>query len=95
LERREQKWNLLLEECGGEFPPMSSKLKRFIRKGIPGYIRSLCWFYYSGAKIEMEKNKGLYEKLLKREYVDRNKGLTKKDCKALDCIYAIEKGIDI
>jgi len=72
---------------------MSSKLKRFIRKGIPGYIRSLCWFYYSGAKVEMENNKGLYVQLLKYEYSERNKGLTKKDSKSLDCIYAIEKGI--
>ncbi|OUM65902.1 hypothetical protein PIROE2DRAFT_6970 [Piromyces sp. E2] len=72
---------------------MSSKLKRFIRKGIPGYIRSLCWFYYSGAKVEMENNKGLYVQLLKYEYIERSKGLTKKDSKSLDCIYAVEKDL--
>ncbi|ORX78996.1 RabGAP/TBC [Anaeromyces robustus] len=93
LERREQKWNVLLEECNGEFPPMSSKLKRYIRKGIPGYIRSLCWFYYSGAKTEMENNPGLYEKLLNYERNERNKGLTKKDSTGLDCVYAVEKDL--
>ncbi|KAL6636293.1 RabGAP/TBC [Neocallimastix californiae] len=93
LERRERKWNILIEEHHGEFPPKSSKLKKFIRKGIPGYIRSKCWLYYSGAEEEMLNNRGLYSKLLKCEYTDRNKGLTKNESKALDCIYAVEKDL--
>jgi hypothetical protein len=93
LERREQKWNLLLEEHGGKFPPKSTKLKRFIRKGIPGYIRSYCWLYYSGAKEEMSNNEGLYVKLLNCEFEEKNKGLTKKNSKALDCIYCVEKDL--
>jgi hypothetical protein len=40
LQRRQEKWTALLREYeNGQLPPISSKVKRFIRKGIPANIR--------------------------------------------------------
>lgn len=40
LYRREQKWKQLLASFPeGQFPPRSAQMKRFIRKGVPPYLR--------------------------------------------------------
>lgn len=95
LARREQKWNNYLKEFEGSFPPESAKLRRYIRKGIPYFLRSTCWFYYSGAQKKMEENPQLYSKLLNMEYEERKNFVSTKNNKTLDNIKAIEKGYKI
>ncbi|KAL1926539.1 hypothetical protein VTP01DRAFT_5660 [Rhizomucor pusillus] len=64
--RRLQKWRQMISENNGEWPARSSKLKRYIRKGIPSEIRGQAWFYYSGAQAKFEANRGVYQ-----EYVQK------------------------
>ncbi|KAI9498622.1 rab-GTPase-TBC domain-containing protein [Zychaea mexicana] len=64
-DRQNAKWKSYLAEHQGEFPPVSSKLKRYVRKGIPHDIRGKAWMHYSGAKDKMEANAGLYDSLVK------------------------------
>lgn len=72
LGRRRKKWLALLKEANlptenpVRFPPKSSKVKRFIRKGIPPDWRGAAWFYYAGGPEMVAKNGGLYENLLYR-----------------------------
>ncbi|EPY49964.1 GTPase activating protein Gyp3 [Schizosaccharomyces cryophilus OY26] len=71
LDRREQKWKLLLSENGIDysagtpdiFPSRSAKVQRFIRKGIPYDLRGNAWFYYSGGYELCQRNPKLYETL--------------------------------
>ncbi|KAL2312223.1 GTPase-activating protein gyp3 [Schizosaccharomyces pombe] len=71
LERREQRWNLFLQENGIDyihqspsiFPSRSAKTQRFIRKGIPPEYRGNAWFYYSGGYELLQRNPKLYETL--------------------------------
>ncbi|KAI7857585.1 rab-GTPase-TBC domain-containing protein [Circinella umbellata] len=65
LERQNAKWKSFLAEHQGQWPPVSSKLKRYVRKGIPHDIRGKAWMHYSGAKDKMEANAGLYDSLVK------------------------------
>ncbi|KAI9243550.1 rab-GTPase-TBC domain-containing protein [Phascolomyces articulosus] len=65
LERQNAKWQSLLDENQGEWPAVNSKLKRYVRKGIPHNLRGKAWMHYSGAKAKMEANAGLYDSLVK------------------------------
>ncbi|KAI9315336.1 rab-GTPase-TBC domain-containing protein [Dichotomocladium elegans] len=65
LDRQAERWDKYLEEHQGQWPPMSSKLKRYVRKGIPHHLRGKAWMHYSGAKEKMEANQGLYPSLVR------------------------------
>ncbi|KAI8059933.1 rab-GTPase-TBC domain-containing protein [Gilbertella persicaria] len=66
VKRRLLKWRQILQENNDHWPPRSSKLKRYIRKGIPPELRGQAWLHYSGAKSKMEANGGLYYELVDR-----------------------------
>lgn len=67
---RRVKWAELLRETGlpsnnpTSFPPKSPKVKRFVRKGIPPEFRGAAWFWYSGGFEHLNRNPGLYDKLV-------------------------------
>lgn len=70
--RRKQKWKILMEKSGlpmdndspNRFPSRSEKLKRYVRKGIPAEWRGNAWWYFARGQEKLNKNKGLYDKLL-------------------------------
>jgi hypothetical protein len=70
LARRRKKWVTLLKEANLptenpiRFPPKSSKVKRFVRKGIPPDWRGAAWFYYAGGPALVARHYGLYAELL-------------------------------
>lgn len=72
LRERKMKWTKLLEDSGLSsmmpitFPPKSSKIKRYVRKGIPSEYRGSAWFYYAGGFDHLYRNPGYYERLVKQ-----------------------------
>lgn len=76
LMRRRKKWDALMREAGlttndpEVFPPRSTKVKRFVRKGIPPAWRGAAWFHYAGGKKMLANHPGLYDKLLQRVVVE-------------------------
>ncbi|XP_041844517.1 growth hormone-regulated TBC protein 1-A [Melanotaenia boesemani] len=62
LTRRSIKWSKLLK--GKSKVQKSTKLKRFVRKGIPNEHRTLIWMTASGAQDQLEKNPGYYQSML-------------------------------
>ncbi|KAJ8658485.1 hypothetical protein O0I10_005838 [Lichtheimia ornata] len=64
LERRLSKWEQLLKEHESRLPERCSKVKRYIRKGVPAHLRGRVWLHYSGAEAKMDSNPGVYEKFL-------------------------------
>lgn len=72
LTRRKTKWTALMKECHlnsddpVEFPAKSTKIKRFIRKGIPPSWRGAAWFYYAGGPKMLANHPGQYNDLLRR-----------------------------
>ncbi|KAL1879680.1 hypothetical protein VTK73DRAFT_6855 [Phialemonium thermophilum] len=79
LARRRKKWiaylkdNSLMTERPNRFPPRSAKTKRFIRKGIPPDWRGAAWFYYAGGPAILAKHAGVYDDLVKRAGLDRDR----------------------
>jgi hypothetical protein len=71
-ENRRKKWVELLETSGlptqspVTFPPKSSKMKRYIRKGIPSEYRGAAWFYYAGGFDHMHRHPGRYADLVRQ-----------------------------
>lgn len=69
---RAAKWSELLTENALDtakptvFPPKSSKVKRFVRKGIPSEYRGAAWFWYAGGYDHLDRNPGHYEQLVER-----------------------------
>jgi hypothetical protein len=72
LARRRKKWVALLKENGlmtdhpNRFPAKSTKVKRFVRKGIPPDWRGDAWFYYAGGPAMLSQHYGVYDDLIKR-----------------------------
>ncbi|KAG0135042.1 rab-GTPase-TBC domain-containing protein [Tuber indicum] len=75
LRRRRGKWEILLRESGlspsseggpVRFPPKSTKVKRYVRKGIPPEWRGAAWFWYAGGQKMLNKHPGLYDELVKK-----------------------------
>lgn len=72
--RRKHKWKILLEKSGlpmdndspNRFPSRSEKLKRYVRKGIPAEWRGNAWWYFARGQEKLNKNKGVYDKLLSK-----------------------------
>ncbi|KAJ5092866.1 hypothetical protein N7456_008727 [Penicillium angulare] len=68
--QRRVKWHALLEEHGlpttnpSTFPAQTSKVKRFVRKGIPSEYRGAAWFWYAGGYEHLNRNVGLYDELV-------------------------------
>ncbi|XP_054719226.1 growth hormone-regulated TBC protein 1-like [Uloborus diversus] len=63
LSRRAKKWDRLLNSKEGF--RKSNKVKRYVRKGIPGGQRAVIWSIISGAKEMKEQDPNLYSTLLK------------------------------
>lgn len=51
-------------ECPTRFPPKSDKVKKLIRKGIPPEWRGNAWFFYAGGNEKMNRNAGVYHKIV-------------------------------
>lgn len=72
LSRRRKKWVALLKENGlmtdrpHRFPARSTKVKRFVRKGIPPDWRGDAWFYYAGGPAMLSQHYGVYDDLVRR-----------------------------
>ena len=72
LARRRKKWIALLRENDlitdhpTRFPPKSTKVKRFIRKGIPPDWRGEAWFYYAGGPSMIAKQPDVYSTLVRQ-----------------------------
>lgn len=72
--RRKHKWKILMEKSGlpmdndspNRFPSRSEKLKRYVRKGIPAEWRGNAWWYFARGQEKLNKNKGIYDKLLSK-----------------------------
>ncbi|CAG8618779.1 32424_t:CDS:10, partial [Racocetra persica] len=81
LQRRKIKWEAVLNENGGMIPNKCSKMKRYVRKGIPPSLRGRVWFFYSGAESKMKSHSDLYQQLvlkaqdprLENEYFEEEK----------------------
>ncbi|TVY36165.1 GTPase-activating protein [Lachnellula occidentalis] len=72
LARRRKKWvallkdNNLITDDPFRFPPQSTKVRRFVRKGIPPDWRGAAWFYYAGGPAMVSKHYGVYADLVKK-----------------------------
>ena len=72
LAQQKHKWDELLQENGlpmhnpATFPSKCSRMKRFVRRGIPPEYRGAAWFYYAGGYDLMKVNPGYFEKLVKK-----------------------------
>ncbi|KAJ5887821.1 hypothetical protein N7495_007862 [Penicillium taxi] len=70
--QRKDKWMALLNEHGlpttnpSTFPAPSNKVKRFVRKGIPGEFRGAAWFWYAGGYQLLNGNFGVYDQLVEK-----------------------------
>ncbi|KAJ5439571.1 GTPase-activating protein gyp3 [Penicillium daleae] len=70
--QRQNKWLELLKEHGLQttnptvFPAQSSKVKRFVRKGIPSEFRGAAWFWYAGGYELLNRHPGHYDQLVEK-----------------------------
>ncbi|XP_031635302.1 growth hormone-regulated TBC protein 1-A isoform X2 [Contarinia nasturtii] len=67
LTKRRMKWQNLMKNPSN-FHIKSSKLKRYIRKGIPAHIRGEIWMHISGGFKALDKEPLLYQSLLATHY---------------------------
>ncbi|XP_062522123.1 growth hormone-regulated TBC protein 1-like [Corticium candelabrum] len=64
--RRKRKWEVLLTKSRG-VPEAGSKIKRFIRKGVPLEFRAQVWLSVSGAEGEINNKPNYYAEMLRAE----------------------------
>lgn len=70
MAKRKARWAEMLQESGLAteapvvFPDNSSKMKRFVRKGIPSEYRGAAWFWYAGGHEHLNRNPGRYDRLV-------------------------------
>ncbi|ORZ38345.1 rab-GTPase-TBC domain-domain-containing protein [Catenaria anguillulae PL171] len=69
------KWKEMILSNGGYLPDRSEKVKKMIRKGVPPPLRRNVWFEYSGAKVRMKANPGVYAAMLAREQQSLDAGI--------------------
>ncbi|XP_056145841.1 growth hormone-regulated TBC protein 1-A-like [Lampris incognitus] len=62
LNRRSMRWSKLLH--GQTHVEKNLKVKRYVRKGVPGEHRARVWLATSGAQEHLERNPGYYQSLL-------------------------------
>ena len=68
--RRTNKWIHLMQDHSlpiqnpTRFPSRSTKVQRFIRKGIPPAWRGSAWFFYTGGEALLKANPDLYTSLI-------------------------------
>lgn len=73
LVERKKKWGMLMKSNGlkvddktpTRFPPKSDKVKKLVRKGIPGEWRGNAWFFYAGGFEKLNKNQGVYHTIVR------------------------------
>lgn len=80
---RKKKWNLLMKNNGlqlnsdkdlpSRFPPKSDKVKKMIRRGIPGEWRGTAWFFYAGGYERLNNHVGIYDKIVRDTKDIKNK----------------------
>ncbi|XP_041786972.1 growth hormone-regulated TBC protein 1-A-like isoform X2 [Anopheles merus] len=66
LTTRSMRWQKFLQSA--DMLKNRSKLKRFVRKGVPGSLREEVWMKTSGAKDLQQKEPNLYQTLLTYEF---------------------------
>lgn len=72
IKHRKLKWVELMRENGQsltqptKFPSKSTKMRRYVRKGVPPEYRGAAWFWYSGGHTHLHSNPGLYNKLVEQ-----------------------------
>lgn len=85
---QKKKWLVQLKQNGlgnnydtapSRFPPKSEKIKKLVRRGIPPEWRGQAWFFYAGGYDKLNKNVGVYEKIV----VD-TMGITNKDTEVIE-----------
>ena len=70
--KHKYRWQKLIESSGlsldndspQRFPPKCEKLKNFVRNGIPAEWRGNAWWHFARGQDLLNKNKGLYQRLL-------------------------------
>nr|XP_014094773.1 growth hormone-regulated TBC protein 1-A isoform X2 [Bactrocera oleae]XP_014094775.1 growth hormone-regulated TBC protein 1-A isoform X2 [Bactrocera oleae]XP_014094776.1 growth hormone-regulated TBC protein 1-A isoform X2 [Bactrocera oleae]XP_036228986.1 growth hormone-regulated TBC protein 1-A isoform X2 [Bactrocera oleae] len=67
LTKRRMKWEAILQR-NADLTTIDSKLKRYIRKGIPGPFRADVWMKISGAAKLQQRSPALYNNLLGAHY---------------------------
>lgn len=61
------------------FPPKSEKIKKLVRRGIPPEWRGNAWFFYAGGHEKLNKNIGVYTKI-----VSETSGIQNKDTEVVE-----------
>ncbi|XP_037954161.1 growth hormone-regulated TBC protein 1-A [Teleopsis dalmanni] len=67
LSKRRMKWEAILQQ-NSDLTNIDAKLKRYIRKGIPGPYRPDVWMKISGAHKLQQRSPDLYRNLLSSRY---------------------------
>ncbi|XP_064554631.1 growth hormone-regulated TBC protein 1-A [Drosophila montana] len=70
LTRRRIKWEAILQQ-NPDLSVISPKIKRYIRKGIPGPYRADVWMKITGADEAKQRNPNLYRSLLNIEHFNK------------------------
>ncbi|XP_043951590.1 growth hormone-regulated TBC protein 1-A [Drosophila biarmipes] len=70
LTRRRMKWEAMLQQ-NTDLTQVDAKLKRYIRKGIPGPYRPDVWMKISGAAAAQRRSPDLFRSLLRTEPFDK------------------------
>ena len=67
-----EKWNYMIKNFDDFYENNFNKIKSRSRKGIPDCLRGYVWQYLGGVQkhLSNDKNKGLYNSLLKEENVN-------------------------
>lgn len=83
LVTQKRKWMTLMKQsglpvrsdtdCPSRFPPKSARVKKFIRRGIPPEWRGSAWFFYAGGHEKLNKNVGVYQKIISETVDVKNK----------------------
>jgi len=63
LTRRAQRWSSVFKNLDYK---KTRTLKRFIRKGVPSNLRTVCWMTVSGAETLRKESRSSYEQLKKK-----------------------------